>query len=222
MPYPFFYLNEIGITIGGGTQFPQVEPKRLIIPQDIGIKDSVYKDRVTTLEAEISALQSELDKLKTYKLKFEIDAGRSQIYVEGNPYEDFSVGFHLYIRFENSDIHPLTVRSVIVSLMKRNEDESVSEIQPIDRLTHTTVIENDEQVDHSWENRNLSVGGRELTLYHTVEGHIKVLGDYREILDKDCFLRVTVDAMNQPPHSLDFNVKWQNISLGWIGITPRT
>lgn len=217
-----FSLQGIGITIGGITKFPQVERKRLSLPQRIGIKDLVNKDRVKTLEAEVGVLQSELDKLKTHKLKFDVDAERSQIHVSGHPYDDFSVGFQLHIRFENSDIYPLTVRSVIVLLIKRNEDKTESEIPHIKRLIYTSIMENDQQVDHSWEDRNLSINARELTLYHRVEGYVEVAGDYREILDKDCFLRVTMDAMNQPPHSLDFNVKWQNINLGWIHITPRT
>jgi hypothetical protein len=105
--------------------------------------------------------------------------------------------------------------------VKRNEDKTESEIPRDELLIYSSVIENEQQVEHSWENINLSIKGRELTLYHRVEGHISVSGDYREILDKDCFLRVTMDAMNQQPSSLDFNVKWQNINLGWIGITPR-
>lgn len=217
-----FNLQELRIIISGGIQFPQVNQKRLTLPQRIGINDSIYKDEVSTLDAEVSRLQSEIVKLTEHKLTFEIDTPRSQISVDGHPYEEFNITLNFYIRFENSDIHPLIVRSVNVLLMKRNEDETESAIPLTEQILYTTLMENDEAIQHRWENRNLSINGRELTLYHTIDGYISVSGDFREILDSNCFLRVTMDAMNQPPYSLDFNVKWQNINLGWIPITPRT
>jgi hypothetical protein len=221
----YFSLNELNISIKGGVGFPQVNPQFLITKDKIPVLPEPnvkeLQNLIKRLERANESLQSELDNLKTHKLTFDIDAPRSQIHIGGHPYDDFFVGFQLYIRFENSDIHPLTVRSVNILLVKRNEDKTESEIPRDELLIYSSVIENEQQVEHSWENINLSIKCRELTLYHRVEGHISVSGDYREILDKDCFLRVTMDAMNQQPSSLDFNVKWQNINLGWIGITPR-
>src|SRR2546429_1298363 len=154
-------------------------------------------DDIEKLEENVRVLQSELDSLKAYKLKFEVDATRSQVSVDSHPYEEFNITLQLYIRFENSDIHPCTVRSVNVLLMKRNEDDAASAIPLTEQRLYTILVENDKAIERRWENRNLSINGRELTLYHVIDGYISVSGDYREILDSNCFLRVTMDAMNQ-------------------------
>lgn len=175
-------------------------------------------------ETKIRELETEIAKLSTYKLKFEIDATRSKICVNGN-IDAFDVVLNLYICFINSDIHAVTARSVNVLLMKRNEDNTELEIPPIERELRDVAYAEGRPigpVDLKWEHRNLSIAHRATTLYHTIQGNIAVSGDYREILDNKCFLRVTMQAMNQKPYSLDFNVNWQNINLGWIDITPRT
>jgi hypothetical protein len=164
--------------------------------------------------------QSEIDKLTAHKLTFEIDAPRSKVTVNGD-IDEFNVVLHLYICFHNADIMRRTVRSVSVLLMKRNADKTESEIPLTEQKLYTVLVEHDQRVEHSWGNRNISVEAGELTLYHTIQGHMAVSDDYRKILNANCFLRVAVQATSQKLSTLDFNVKWEDINLGWIGITPR-
>jgi hypothetical protein len=225
-PY-YFSLNELQITIKGGEATSQVEPQHLITKNihaewpAPNVKN--LKDCIKELEAQIAA-REEL-------LTFEIDAPRSKVNVTNYNNDGFSVNLQLYISFENSDTNPLTVKSVNILLMRANEDGTESEIPPVniidrvDRELYEVISAGNHPLSKSevrWEYRNLSVPLRTQTLYHSVLGHIGVSGDCRKILNENCFLRVTMDAMNQPPYSLDFNVRWQDISLGWIGITPRT
>jgi len=221
---PFFNLSDLVITISGGTQFPQVGRKCLILPQDIGIKDSIHKDRVSMLEAEVSTLQSELDKLKKHKLKFEIDAPRSKVCVAFAYKEGYDVSLHLYIRFINSDTYPLFVHTVSASLIKKDEDETELEIPKIAYELHQAVynpeLESAWQLK-SWENIDLKISERDTTLYHTIKGRIDVSRD-NQIFNKIWFLRVSMEAMNQTPYSLDFEVDWDGRNQGWMSITPRT
>jgi hypothetical protein len=230
-----FYFHQLRVKVNGGDFYPDVETVSLKLPDTVQMDNSEKRIKILNAQhqfekeqlekqhrEEIDLLKSQLDKLTAYKLTFEVDVPRSQIHVDGHPYEDFNVNLNLYIRFENSDIYPLIVRGVNVLLMKTNEDKTASAIPLTKQMLYTTLVENDRAVQRGWESRNLSVNGRELTLSHTIDGYLSVSGDYREILDSSCFLRITMDAMNQPLYSLDFNVKWQNINLGWIGITPRT
>lgn len=175
-------------------------------------------------KAEIDSLKSELDEFKAHKLKFEIDAHRSNVTVTSYHNEQFSVKMHLHICFENSDVNPLTVKRVSVLLIKKNEDETEKEIPLTDKDLYEYVFDNVHALpkrEAKWEYRNLPVEGRHQTFFHSIEGQISADGDCRAILNKDCFLRVTMEAMNQPPYSLDFDVKWENINQGWIDITPR-
>lgn len=196
--------------------------------QTIAVDEITRKqqDDIESLETQVRALQSELDNLKVYKLKFEIDApSRSHIIVTSFYYETFNVMMRLYIRFENSDIHPLTVKRVSVLLIKKGEDETESEIPLIDsNLYEATYVEEGRlsKKEYKWDSRNLSVSGRDWTPYHTIEGHIDANGDCREMLDSNCFLRVTMEAMNQPPYSLDFNADWNRAEGSWVHIIPRT
>lgn len=178
----------------------------------------------TRLEVEnqqkVSVLQSEIDKLKADKLTFELDVPRSKVAVHGDP-DEFNLILHLHICFHNSDSTPRTVRSVNILLVKRNQDNTESEIPLRERKVYSKLVENDLPVDDLWDHRNIPVMPGEMTLYHAIQGHLAVSGDYRQILDENCFLRVTMQAMNQKLLALDFNVKWENINLGWIEIAPR-
>ncbi|MGA9995449.1 MAG: hypothetical protein WBP93_08550, partial [Pyrinomonadaceae bacterium] len=130
-----------------------------------------------------------------------------------------------YIAFENTDINPLTVKSVKVLLIKLNEDGTESEIPLISQDLYEAILGEAHPLSKKelkWERRNLSIEGRTQTPFHRIEGHINADGDYRKILDSNCFLRVTMDAMNQPLYPLDFDAKWEDINQGWIDITPKT
>lgn len=180
---------------------------------------------IANLRHKLTDKVHQIYKLTTYKLKFEIDApSRSFVTVTSYYDEQFSVMMRLYIRFENSDVHPLTVKGVSVLLIKKDEDDTESEIPLIKQDLYEVVYDEEHPLskkEYKWDSRNLSVGGRDWTPYHTIDGHINADGDYRKILDSSCFLRVTMEAMNQPPYSLDFDVNWEGIHQGWVQITPR-
>jgi hypothetical protein len=189
-----------------------------------------YEREISRLKSEVIGLKGQLNILKTYKLKFEIDVPRSKLTVTSYYDEQFSVRMRLYIRFENTDIHPLTVKSINVLLLRANEDGTESEIPLVivrgrdDQELYEEIFADEHPLSRrelKWKYRDLSVPARTPTLFHRIDGHISADGYYQEILNSNCFLRVTMDAMNQPPYSLDFNVKWQNTGLGWIDITPR-
>src|ERR1043166_2158376 len=176
------------------------------------------------LKGEMDSLKAQLNKLNTYKLTFEIDARRSHLNVISYHDKQYSVMLRLYICFENSDINPLTVRRLKVLLIRKNEDETESVIPLIAQELYEVLIAEKHPLSRSeykWDDRNLPIEGRQRTLFHTIEGHITAEGDYRRALDSSCFLRVTMEAMNQPPYSFDFDVEWESTLRGWVHITPR-
>jgi hypothetical protein len=86
---------------------------------------------------------------------------------------------------------------------------------------YSIIIENNERAEHRWDNINLAIKAKDLTKYQTIQGHIVASGDYRKTLNENCFLRVTMEAMNQYPYNRDFDINWKNINQGKIDITPR-
>jgi hypothetical protein len=146
--------------------------------------------------------------------------------------EQYSVVLRLYIRFENSDVHPLTVKKVKVLLIKSGEDGTESELPliapdltpEISQELYEALFDKENPLaksEYKWGDRNLSIEARHQTPFHVIEGRISGDGNYRKILDSNCFLRVTMDGMNQPPYSLDFDVEWERIQQGWVHLTPR-
>ncbi len=195
----------------------------------IAERDARHAAEISKLNEEssgkISALQTKLDALTEHKLKFEIDAPRSKVdvsYAHGD--EGYSLGLAIFIRFINADIHTLIVQSVNVSLIKLNEDNTESEIVKIGQGLSEMTYDEESTAGwklKSWDNIDLPISGREQTLYHPIRGYIDVAGESAEMFNSSCFLRVCMEAMNQPPYRRDFNIKWGNLS-GWLDITPRT
>lgn len=188
-------------------------------------QEDKHKIKVEGLRAEIDFLKSQIDKITAYKLIFEIET-QSRSYVNLTSYydESFSVKPTFYIRFENSDIHPLIVKRVNVLIIRKDADGTESEIPIIDQELYEVVFEEEHSLskrEYKWDNRNLSIEGRTTTLLHLIKGQLNVFGDYRKVLNTNCFLRVTMETMNQPLYALDFDVNWEFALKDNAGLTSR-
>jgi hypothetical protein len=174
--------------------------------------------------AQTNNRQTEIELRKTYKLAFEIDTTRSHVFVASYYDKQYSIMLRLYIRFENSDLeHTRRVKRVKVLLIKKNADETETEIPLTDSDLDDVVYTEDRPFgkDFDWNDRNLAVESGDWTPFHIIEGHISASGDPRKMLDKDCFLRVTMEAVSQPLDYLDFDVSWKINPQGWVYLTPR-
>jgi hypothetical protein len=103
-----FHLSDLVITISGGTRFPQVEPKPLILPQDIGEELSARH------KAEIDKLNEELREFRVAagKLKVDIREHRIKRYVDlPDPACDGSL-ITLKVVLLNGRDAPLTIKDI--------------------------------------------------------------------------------------------------------------
>lgn len=197
-----------------------------IIDGDVRVainQENKHRAVVESLKSEIDSLNATIAQLTQHKLKFEIDASRAKVTVAyDNSDNAYSVSLHLFICFRNSDEHPLIVYSVSALLIKKNEDGTESEIPNIEHELNQVVYDethNSQWKLTSWSSMNLRISERGTTEYKALRGHIIVSGKYRELFNANCFLRVSMEAMNQPPYWRDFNVDWEG--FGWMDITPR-
>lgn len=213
---PLFNLDDLVIMVSGGAQFPQVKPQPLKLPNSI----SSNEDEVSNLTLEIDSLKSQLDKLTVYKLIFEVDVPRSKanVFLDSAGY---IVSLKLQIRFINSDEQPLYMNRLAIALIRKDESGTESEIPKIEQTLYEMRYEEDQWNFHGWDNIDLKISGRDKTPCHSIKGNIIIPHDSRWLLDSNCFLRVCMEAMNQPPYILNFDVDWSGMNLGWVNITPR-
>jgi class 3 adenylate cyclase len=189
-------------------------------------------------DAEISkrksqAPESQPEKRDVYKLILEVDADdQSQVKSDHHPQAsrfkktepDVPVRMDLWvltvnlrIRFENHDIHPIQLKKIKLSLLRKARDGRVREI-PLFRSLMEIVEEG--TAEKLVPDQNQILGNR-ITPYYWVRGVLEVSARYGGRLNQNCFLRVTVEALRQPPYSVFLDVDWKTSRKGYVFVTHR-
>jgi hypothetical protein len=126
------------------------------------------------------------------------------------------------IRFVNLDIGALVVREMSLSLLRMTEGRK-RKTEELSKDPRPEVSAKSELGKVIWS-KGLTVEGRTMP-YYDLHGHLEIKAPIGERLDKNSFLRLSMNVMGQPPYQLDFDVDWEEARkrMGhWIHITPRT
>lgn len=168
-----------------------------------------------------------------YKLIFEVDTDdQSQVKSDRHPkalrfkktepdvpirMDLWVLTVNLRIRFENHDIHPIQLKKMKVSLLRKARDGREREI-PLFRSLMEIFEEG--TTGKFVPDQNQILGNR-ITPYYWVQCVLEVSERYGERLNQNAFLRVTVDALRQPPYSVDLDVDWKTSRKGFVFISQR-
>jgi hypothetical protein len=236
-----FYLDRLVITIKGGEGCPQVEPQPLSITRrDIRTdrlrqadERNALRSNIESLntrhQSEINALTSQLkekerriEKLSEHKLLLEVDTEfQSQVYVEYRGKEGkYLLRANIKVRFQNNDTNPVTAKKIGASLFRETEGGEKQKILNSDAVIEILEVGSTTKINLD----EVRIPGKGLAgsfwLYCTLEADTKHI----KPLDHTCFCRVTMDAVGQPPYSVDLDADWEGAltSKGPVMLTPRT
>jgi hypothetical protein len=167
-----------------------------------------------------------------HKLVAEVDTDQSQVgcdylpqalrFSEREP--DVPLKMDLYvlrvnlkIRFENHDVHPIPFKQITVSLLRKARS-GAERIIPVFR-SFMEMYEGDAMQKFSPE--GMEVRGRRITPYYWIQSALEVPARYGKRLNRNCFLRVTTEALGQPPYHVDLDVNWANTLGGYASVRDR-
>jgi hypothetical protein len=190
------------------------------------------KAQAEPLNEKIASLESQLQALNKHSLTFEIDTSsvtgvhlrrQERTYnlpKEMNPlqFEIYIITGNLQIRFINHDVAVNSVISLKPSLIRKDKNGAEEEAIIVDVESFTSIYEGEQTVDLS----RISFLGTRITPYFLL--HFALVTPVESIgeLNKDCFLRITMEAMRQPPYTVDLDVMtWQGATEYRAPVKPR-
>jgi hypothetical protein len=168
----------------------------------------------TTQTQKLTELQTRLDEAQSHKLIFEIDRELHRNKVELEDFSDddndhaYRIKAGLKMRFINSDIHPIFVRRISLSLVRDGgqTETLLSETFPIKWKSAP-----------KYENlyfKGLQVPDSTATEDHWFDILVDVPHELNEQLQAGTDLRVTMDASRQKPYFKDLVINWRAAERG--------
>jgi hypothetical protein len=200
--------------------------------------DDERREQIIKAIRERDALKAQLEERDKYKLVPVIDVNHSsQVFLDhypehessppelDAPLDHYSGRVNLRIWFENSDVKKGFMRGVKLSLVKMDHAGEAKEIhlfRPAMSITDEATAS-----EVKW-NQGLVV--ETTTPVYWITWTFDVVGaDFDAVsndgkrFDRDCFIQFTLDAMDQPLKTDDFDVDWEEAErTGTYNITPRT
>jgi hypothetical protein len=175
------------------------------------------------LQACIGTLQSKIDELTKHSLLLEVDVKahpspsggrrRSQLFIDGderipdssdltNPVEmRYFLRMAIRLRFDNHDNAPRKVSGVAIALRRETRDGDKAE-------TPITLIEIREEDGPKVTLDEIVIEGARQTSYYWLECQGELKPDWKKLLDRNCFVRVTMLVTKQPAYCVDLDVDW--------------
>lgn len=142
---------------------------------------------------------SQLEELK--KLKLIVNTYRkSEILIEQSA-DTLSITAYLYIHLENNAQYPIRVKSVGAAIFRKTKRGIDKKIRKSEALILPLAA--DEQIE------NLEFKAGVITPPSWLVGTIAISPRYGKRLNPNCFLRVTMEALTQPPYTVDLDVNWE-------------
>lgn len=181
------------------------------------LADSFRAD-IALIAAERDALKSLLDERNKHKLTFDIDTKQTRVRVNKGAFGCY-LEARIKLGFYNSDLHPLTIKDLKLTLHERGDAGAT-------RLIKTELLAN--HVFHPDDNLGaltrkgfepMSIVGRNPPSFYwfiaelSVEAH--KLSDFT---DKNPLLRMTMEAQNQPPLVVGMDVDWERALIGFTRV----
>lgn len=164
------------------------------------------------LETEKDSLKFQLEDLK--KLRLIVNTNRqSEVRVEVEDGKYFITAY-LKIHVENHALVSVPLRNLEASLLRKTKRGAEKEI-PRSKTPLTALAGPEALLNH-----DVLAGRVSEPLWYF--GVVDMLPGYWKRLNHTCFLRVTMEAMRQPPYSVDLDVDWQSLGRnGKVYVTPR-
>jgi hypothetical protein len=173
-----------------------------------------YEREVSGLKSETQSLRAYLAELTKLKLvvilnnKSEVDMKQFEDDVAAEK-DRYTVGINLLARFENHDATPKRILSVELALYRKTGRGNVKIIPRSEGFIFPieTDYEFGNMRDVISDKAELSAG--EITKPYWLCCTVSIPARYGKRLNQKCFIRVTMEAMRQPPYVIDLYVDWE-------------
>lgn len=201
--------------------FQWCETLRELDQQHIDDIYTLHQRDISTLRAdcenEIAALRrshkSQLEELKQLKLVIHTNR-QSEVRIEIEDDGEYFVTAYLKLHVENHALAPVPVKKMETFLYRKNKRGTEKEI-PHSKSSLTSLDGTGELAKHD-------VGAGRETDPNWFQSFINMSPRYWKRLNHTCFLRVTLEAMRQPPYSIDLDIDWVALDRdGKVFVTPR-
>jgi hypothetical protein len=169
----------------------------------IGVLNIASQDQTERFKKEINELQDKISELNKYQLQFDIKGYKTRFKYYGhegtlNAYE---IIVDANLRFENSAAQSLRIKNVYISLCEKNEIGIGMEL----KQGTTTMIEG-----QKWTvglDDGISVPSADV-LSRAFKFDLFLPPGAEKELTQNHFLRITMEAMNQPLFYKDLDIDW--------------
>jgi hypothetical protein len=171
------------------------------------------------MQARIVNLESRIDELTKHSLLLEVDLKshpspsggrrRSQLFIDADEHipdssksvtSKYAIRTAMRARFNNQANTARTVSSLAIALRRETRDADKAET-PIT----LTGIRKEDGPQVTLDEIVIEGGG---TSYYWLECEGELKAEWARLLDRDCFVRVTMQANKQPPYCVDLDVDW--------------
>ncbi|MGA9767863.1 MAG: hypothetical protein WBV94_02415 [Blastocatellia bacterium] len=159
----------------------------------IAKRDAQHDGEIRVLQEQKSKLAETIKELTKYQLEFEIN--RWVVRIEdcgGSNIPSHAISVDTALRFENSAPHPRRIKSLYISLCERN----AAGVEPELKRGATTIIEN--QTWSMWRDDSISIPSGDV-LSINLKFDLFLPPGAEIYLSRKHFLRIGMEAMNQPP-----------------------
>jgi len=157
-----------------------------------------FNAQKTTLENEIKTLKNRISELTKHKLRFEIKSYVAGIRdCGGSNIPSYAISVDATLRFENLASQPMKIKNLYISLWKRNGTE------PEIKRDALTIFKNQQLL--MWIDDSLSIPNFDITL-HNFQFDLFVGPGMESYLSSNHFLRIGMEAINQPPYYQDLDI----------------
>ncbi|HEV7857445.1 MAG TPA: hypothetical protein VGO91_02240 [Pyrinomonadaceae bacterium] len=182
-------------------------------------------ESVKESKKEKEKLKAQLEELKKLKLiintdhQSEVRINRHwnvpvMVGVEQSESDEWHITAHLRMQLENNALANVLVKKLEASLVRKTKREEEKGM-PKTKTSLIPLLGIEELVRHE------VLAGR-MTEQYWYSYEVDIPARYVKRLDSTCFLRVTMEAMRQPPSSIDLDVDWEEAKIkGTTFLTPR-
>ena len=183
------------------------------------------KEQIETLQGirvDRDSLKSKLDELTTFKVVPVVDIEprhsdtghrvHSAVFIAydalvvGAPPDKLLLKVDLRVRFDNQVAAITRIRGLTVLLRRETEQGETRE-------TKLRFSAREEESRSKVNLGELSIQPAQMTSYYRLDCEAEIDKDWARMLDEDCFLRIVMEAIQQPRYCIDLSVDWGTARL---------
>ena len=165
------------------------------------LETGVMEEKLRTTQLELEKLRSEIAENEKHKLIFEIDIRKTIIRVEQTK-SALRIYADIQLRFENRDIHPLSVKNIDITLHRMGIENVKSSADIFTLFAILRVTSNGVQLNNDVF-EGMTIAGHQLSSYYLIETMIAIEDEENiktaEDLDVTDYLRITMQSSGTQP-----------------------